>query len=203
MSREQYQPPAVTSHLSNPANAQGHAPNGAAVTHAGFNITGVSGSDSALEDTSRPVKYLCGDCDAAVQLKRGDPIRCKECGYRVLYKERTTRCLKGALFIRRKENDGLTSEGLAVLGWFNLRHDEGKLAAGRLCFQERKSKRMSVKRDQRDIDAPLQMSVMTEEWTARRITESWRGFTLDIIRKVGSANGMISEESKVRKGRFA
>jgi DNA-directed RNA polymerase I, II, and III subunit RPABC4 len=26
-----------------------------------------------------------------VTLKRGDPIRCKECGYRVLYKERTNR----------------------------------------------------------------------------------------------------------------
>nr|POE47857.1 dna-directed rna polymerases ii, iv and v subunit 12 [Quercus suber] len=92
MSREQYQPPAVTSHLSNPSSAQGNAPNGAPVTHSGFNITGVSGS--ALEDTSRPVQYLCGDCDAKVALKRGDPIRCKECGYRVLYKERTSRMIQ-------------------------------------------------------------------------------------------------------------
>jgi len=46
-----------------------------------------------FEDTSRPVGYLCGDCDAKVTLKRGDPIRCKECGYRVLYKERTNRCV--------------------------------------------------------------------------------------------------------------
>jgi DNA-directed RNA polymerase I, II, and III subunit RPABC4 len=37
------------------------------------------------------VHYLCGDCDNKVTLKRGDPIRCKECGYRVLYKERTNR----------------------------------------------------------------------------------------------------------------
>jgi DNA-directed RNA polymerase I, II, and III subunit RPABC4 len=35
--------------------------------------------------------YLCGDCNSKVQLKKGDPIRCKECGHRVLYKERTKR----------------------------------------------------------------------------------------------------------------
>ena len=36
-------------------------------------------------------QYLCGDCNQKVQLKKGDPIRCKECGHRVLYKERTKR----------------------------------------------------------------------------------------------------------------
>ena len=35
--------------------------------------------------------YTCGDCSAKVPLKRGDPIRCKECRHRVLYKERTKR----------------------------------------------------------------------------------------------------------------
>ncbi|PSK45336.1 DNA-directed RNA polymerase I, II, and III subunit RPABC4 [Elsinoe australis] len=33
-------------------------------------------------DTSKPVAYLCGDCDTKVFLKRGDPIRCKECEMR-------------------------------------------------------------------------------------------------------------------------
>ncbi|CCU77072.1 metallothionein-I gene transcription activator [Blumeria hordei DH14] len=37
------------------------------------------------------INYLCGDCNAKIPLKRGDPIRCKECGHRVLYKERTKR----------------------------------------------------------------------------------------------------------------
>lgn len=37
------------------------------------------------------ILYTCGDCSAKVPLKRGDPIRCKECGHRVLYKERTKR----------------------------------------------------------------------------------------------------------------
>lgn len=43
-------------------------------------------------DIASPVtQYLCGDCNQKVQLKKGDPIRCKECGHRVLYKERTKR----------------------------------------------------------------------------------------------------------------
>ncbi|KAI5303599.1 hypothetical protein KEM56_007380 [Ascosphaera pollenicola] len=35
------------------------------------------------------IPYICGDCNARIQMKRSDPIRCKECGHRVLYKERT------------------------------------------------------------------------------------------------------------------
>ncbi len=35
--------------------------------------------------------YLCGDCGTKTPLRRADPIRCKECGCRVLYKERTKR----------------------------------------------------------------------------------------------------------------
>ncbi|KAH6663864.1 DNA-directed RNA polymerases I, II, and III subunit RPABC4 [Tricladium varicosporioides] len=40
------------------------------------------------------INYLCGDCNSKVPLKRGDPIRCKECGHRVLYKERTKRMVQ-------------------------------------------------------------------------------------------------------------
>jgi DNA-directed RNA polymerase I, II, and III subunit RPABC4 len=78
MSREQYTPPSLS---QNGGGASSSQPQG------GFNITGSTG----FEDTSRPVHYLCGDCDTKVTLKKGDPIRCKECGYRVLYKERTNR----------------------------------------------------------------------------------------------------------------
>ncbi|KAF2197491.1 hypothetical protein GQ43DRAFT_380901 [Delitschia confertaspora ATCC 74209] len=39
----------------------------------------------------RSVEYRCGDCDAEVSLKRGEPIRCRSCGHRVLYKQRTNR----------------------------------------------------------------------------------------------------------------
>ena len=74
MSREQYTPPSLN---------QG--------TQAGGGTFNITGSNNTFEDVSRPVQYLCGDCDTKVTLKKGDAIRCKECGYRVLYKERTNR----------------------------------------------------------------------------------------------------------------
>lgn len=37
------------------------------------------------------VTYTCGECASKVALNLGDAIRCKECGHRVLYKERTKR----------------------------------------------------------------------------------------------------------------
>lgn len=47
---------------------------------------------AAAGDIAGPVtQYLCGDCNAKVPLKKGDPMRCKDCGHRVLYKERTKR----------------------------------------------------------------------------------------------------------------
>lgn len=78
MSREAYEPPTVTTGAGSLSQGQ---PTGS------FAITGAG----SYEDSSKPVNYLCGDCDTKVSLKKGDPIRCKECGYRVLYKERTNR----------------------------------------------------------------------------------------------------------------
>jgi DNA-directed RNA polymerase I, II, and III subunit RPABC4 len=84
MSREQYQPPATGA-------GQTDFSGGASSGTTGAVNTGFQASGSGFEDTARPVHYLCGDCDNKVTLKKGDPIRCKECGYRVLYKERTNR----------------------------------------------------------------------------------------------------------------
>ncbi|KOO25006.1 poly-histidine-tagged ubiquitin [Chrysochromulina tobinii] len=33
--------------------------------------------------------YLCGDCGQTNEIKPKDPIRCRFCGYRILYKMRT------------------------------------------------------------------------------------------------------------------
>ncbi|KAI6248990.1 DNA-directed RNA polymerases I, II, and III subunit RPABC4 [Erysiphe necator] len=52
-----------------------------------------SGGTTGIIETPA-INYLCGDCNAKVPLKRGDPIRCKECGHRVLYKERTKRMVQ-------------------------------------------------------------------------------------------------------------
>ena len=40
----------------------------------------------------RGVEYRCGDCGAKNIIKGGDPVRCRQCGFRILYKTRTKRC---------------------------------------------------------------------------------------------------------------
>jgi DNA-directed RNA polymerase subunit RPC12/RpoP len=40
----------------------------------------------------RGVEYRCGDCGARNVIKGGDPVRCRQCGFRILYKIRTKRC---------------------------------------------------------------------------------------------------------------
>ena len=40
------------------------------------------------------VAYMCGDCGAETTLRAGDVIRCRECGYRILYKKRTKRVVQ-------------------------------------------------------------------------------------------------------------
>ncbi|KAI7498808.1 hypothetical protein KC357_g141 [Hortaea werneckii] len=89
MSREQYVPPTLTQD-----NAQQGGASSTGV--GGFNITGAN----TFED-NRPVNYLCGDCDAKVVLRKSEAIRCKECGYRVLYKERTNRLTAGVELDRK------------------------------------------------------------------------------------------------------
>ncbi|KAK2755942.1 DNA-directed RNA polymerase core subunit rpc10 [Arachnomyces sp. PD_36] len=76
MSREAYQVPAVG----------GPGQQGVFAGAAGLDATG---SEGPL------VTYVCGDCDARISLKRGDQIRCKDCGHRVLYKERTKSLKRG------------------------------------------------------------------------------------------------------------
>lgn len=55
----------------------------------GQNAFGTEGFAGSIDGPV--VAYLCGECNSRVSLKRGDQIRCKECGHRVLYKERTKR----------------------------------------------------------------------------------------------------------------
>ncbi|KAI1351558.1 metallothionein-I transcription activator [Xylaria sp. FL0043] len=40
------------------------------------------------------MNYICGDCGFKFALRRSDTIRCKECGCRILYKERTKRMVQ-------------------------------------------------------------------------------------------------------------
>lgn len=79
MSREAYQVPALGSQNQFAAAAGG--------------ATIAEGSSNEMLS----VVYVCGDCNSRVSMKRGDQIRCKECGHRVLYKERTKRFVISAI----------------------------------------------------------------------------------------------------------
>ncbi|GFS05697.1 DNA-directed RNA polymerases I, II, and III subunit RPABC4 [Elysia marginata] len=54
--------------------------------------------DPGKENPLNPPKqqtmiYICGECHAESEIKARDPIRCRECGYRIMYKKRTRRCI--------------------------------------------------------------------------------------------------------------
>lgn len=39
------------------------------------------------------IEYFCADCQEEIQIKPKDHIRCRACGYRILYKKRTKRLI--------------------------------------------------------------------------------------------------------------
>lgn len=83
MSREAYAPPTL---IPQPSIYGSGGPSTTTTTAAT-----TTANAAGMQETTRPVTYICGDCAAKVSLRRQDPIRCKECGHRVLYKERTNR----------------------------------------------------------------------------------------------------------------
>ncbi|KAA0157058.1 hypothetical protein FNF27_01962 [Cafeteria roenbergensis] len=42
-------------------------------------------------DAPAKLQYVCGNCNALNNIKPREPVRCRACGYRILYKMRTTR----------------------------------------------------------------------------------------------------------------
>ncbi|KAL3817292.1 hypothetical protein ACHAXA_003213, partial [Cyclostephanos tholiformis] len=53
-----------------------------------------SSSASVVPPMMRGVEYRCGDCGARNMIKGGDPVRCRQCGFRILYKTRTKRLIQ-------------------------------------------------------------------------------------------------------------
>ncbi|PIK47262.1 DNA-directed RNA polymerases I, II, and III subunit RPABC4 [Apostichopus japonicus] len=41
--------------------------------------------------SSKAIVYVCGECRQDNEMRPRDPIRCRECGYRIMYKKRTKR----------------------------------------------------------------------------------------------------------------
>ena len=50
------------------------------------------------------LKYICGDCGIVNYLSARDPIRCRSCGYRIMYKARTQRCKDLIILCEKKRN---------------------------------------------------------------------------------------------------
>lgn len=62
----------------------------------GFQIP--SNLDVAAAGTSQArtatLKYICAECSSKLSLSRTDPVRCKDCGHRILLKARTKRMIQ-------------------------------------------------------------------------------------------------------------
>jgi len=59
---------------------------------AGAAGSAASGAATTSIAIPRGVEYRCGDCGVRNMIKAGDPVRCRQCGFRILYKTRTKRC---------------------------------------------------------------------------------------------------------------
>ncbi|KAG2887822.1 hypothetical protein PC114_g18659 [Phytophthora cactorum] len=53
-----------------------------------------AGNSSAAMIKDPEIKYICGDCGIVNYLSARDPIRCRACGYRIMYKARTKRLIQ-------------------------------------------------------------------------------------------------------------
>ncbi|KAI1326428.1 DNA directed RNA polymerase [Xylariaceae sp. FL0255] len=82
MSREAYQIPTNQGGGASPAQGQQQR-----TTYVDSNAPTFTGEGATMA-------YICGDCGYKFALRRSDAIRCKECGCRVLYKERTKRMVQ-------------------------------------------------------------------------------------------------------------
>ncbi|KAK7695690.1 DNA-directed RNA polymerase core subunit rpc10 [Cerrena zonata] len=56
----------------------------------GSNPGGAYNNQAARQD----MEYLCADCGAKNEIRSREPIRCRECGHRIMYKKRTKRMVQ-------------------------------------------------------------------------------------------------------------
>ncbi|TEB35504.1 hypothetical protein FA13DRAFT_1788134 [Coprinellus micaceus] len=49
---------------------------------------------SSLPPPRQEMEYLCADCGQKNEIRSREPIRCKECGHRIMYKKRTSRMVQ-------------------------------------------------------------------------------------------------------------
>ncbi|EIM88219.1 DNA-directed RNA polymerase I [Stereum hirsutum FP-91666 SS1] len=57
--------------------------------------TNTNGSNTGyMAPPRQDMEYLCADCGAKNEIKSREPIRCRECGHRIMYKKRTKRMVQ-------------------------------------------------------------------------------------------------------------
>ncbi|KDQ07028.1 hypothetical protein BOTBODRAFT_120674 [Botryobasidium botryosum FD-172 SS1] len=57
------------------------------------NTGGAGGNPIDTPNHRAEMEYMCADCGAKNEIRAREPIRCKECGHRIMYKKRTRRSL--------------------------------------------------------------------------------------------------------------
>ncbi|XP_039377383.1 DNA-directed RNA polymerases I, II, and III subunit RPABC4 isoform X1 [Mauremys mutica] len=57
----------------------------------GVTIKNMDSQKEVQPPKQQPMIYICGECHTENEIKARDPIRCRECGYRIMYKKRTKR----------------------------------------------------------------------------------------------------------------
>ncbi len=55
---------------------------------------GVQAGQPSTRSLDAKMSYICGDCGFENEIKAKDAIRCRECGYRIMYKKRTKRIIQ-------------------------------------------------------------------------------------------------------------
>ncbi|KAL4241560.1 RPC10 RNA polymerase subunit family protein [Abortiporus biennis] len=55
---------------------------------------GANGGMQFAPPPRQDMEYLCADCGAKNEIKSREPIRCRECGHRIMYKKRTKRMVQ-------------------------------------------------------------------------------------------------------------
>lgn len=60
----------------------------------GINPSIQGGSGVYVAPPKPDMEYICADCGAKNEIKSREPIRCRECGHRIMYKKRTKRMVQ-------------------------------------------------------------------------------------------------------------
>ncbi|KAF9057748.1 DNA directed RNA polymerase [Panaeolus papilionaceus] len=64
------------------------------MNHQGGNVgsnSQTAGSSAFIPQPRQEMEYVCADCGAKNEIRSREPIRCRECGHRIMYKKRTKR----------------------------------------------------------------------------------------------------------------